>query len=300
MKCILLCTALLIFARATPAETCVVVQGDQILASDLARVAPLFAQLKPDLVIAPSPAPGIRRTMGSAELRQVARRYQLPEVTANSVCFEQAMEPLTEQRILEALRKSLGQDEGAIEITEFSKFRVPRGELEFPRSGLNAAAPNGADTPVLWRGSLRFGNRRSLAVWARVRIRIPRRQIVATRDVPAGRPLSEQDLAEQKVEGLPLGEQPIGSIQLAAGTLPRRRIRRGEVLLASILRMPSEVQRGDLVNVEVTSGTARLQFEGKAETEGSRGAPVLVKNPTTGKRFTATVESKGKVAVHIR
>ncbi len=58
-----------------------------------------------------------------------------------------------------------------------------------------------------------------------------------------------------------------------------------------------EVQRGEKVAVEVTSGGALLRFEADAESSGRKGDSVLIRNPETGSLFQARVESKGKVLV---
>jgi hypothetical protein len=71
----------------------------------------------------------------------------------------------------------------------------------------------------------------------------------------------------------------------------------GEALRLSPAATPREVERGDPVRVEVASGGVLLGFEAAAETAGRVGESVLVKNPATGRRFRARVESKGKVTI---
>ena len=58
-----------------------------------------------------------------------------------------------------------------------------------------------------------------------------------------------------------------------------------------------EVRRGEPVDVEVHSGAAYLRFNARAESEGRAGEFVLIRNPSTGRVFPATVEAKGKVVV---
>jgi hypothetical protein len=60
---------------------------------------------------------------------------------------------------------------------------------------------------------------------------------------------------------------------------------------------PHEVERGDSVRVEVSAGNVMLGFDGSAETAGRAGDFILVKNPSTGRRLRARVESKGKVRI---
>jgi hypothetical protein len=60
---------------------------------------------------------------------------------------------------------------------------------------------------------------------------------------------------------------------------------------------PSDIQRGEKVAVEVTSGAARVRFQADAESSGRAGDSVLIRNPENGKLFQARVEGKGKVVV---
>jgi hypothetical protein len=58
---------------------------------------------------------------------------------------------------------------------------------------------------------------------------------------------------------------------------------------------PREVERGDLVAVEVHSGAALVKLEAAAESGGQAGDLVEVRNPANGARFRARVVAKGKV-----
>ncbi|HEV2201294.1 MAG TPA: flagella basal body P-ring formation protein FlgA [Bryobacteraceae bacterium] len=58
-----------------------------------------------------------------------------------------------------------------------------------------------------------------------------------------------------------------------------------------------DIQRGQKVAVEVTSGAARLRFDADAESSGRAGDTVLIRNPENGRLFQARVEGKGKVVV---
>lgn len=58
-----------------------------------------------------------------------------------------------------------------------------------------------------------------------------------------------------------------------------------------------EVERGERVAVEVSSGGAVLTFQAEAASAGRTGDSVVVKNPENGRLFSARVQSKGKVVV---
>jgi hypothetical protein len=58
-----------------------------------------------------------------------------------------------------------------------------------------------------------------------------------------------------------------------------------------------EVERGEQVAVEVSSGAARLTFIAEAASAGRTGESVVLKNPENGRLFSAKVQAKGKVAI---
>jgi flagella basal body P-ring formation protein FlgA len=63
------------------------------------------------------------------------------------------------------------------------------------------------------------------------------------------------------------------------------------------LARPNDVNRGDLVDVEVRFGAAHLALTGRAESGGHVGDTVTVRNPDSSKLFQALVASAGKVIV---
>ncbi len=97
---------------------------------------------------------------------------------------------------------------------------------------------------------------------------------------------------------LPLFTEPaLQSGEAAAGRVPRRPIRAGAPVPAGILEAPNEVERGETVAVEVTSGAAQLSLKAKAETAGRKGDLVMLRNPDNGRRFQGRVEGQGKVTI---
>ena len=284
-------------AAWAPGQECAVVEGERIRAGDLARLRPLFSALDPDMELGYAPAPGLRRVLAPGELARLARRHGLIAVSLEAVCIEGAAERLAEAGLIEAMRRSLGE-EARIEIVEFVRHAVPRGVLEFPLAGL-AGPPGQPGAAVLWRGRVWTASGRTAPVWARVRVGVERRGLVARRDLAAGKAIEAGDVEERLVELFPtVGVKPVEASEVV-GAVARRRIRAGEMLTAALLRLAPEVERGDRVEVEVRTGAARLRLEARAETSGRRGEAVLVRNPATGRRFKAMVEGPGRLAVEI-
>jgi hypothetical protein len=60
---------------------------------------------------------------------------------------------------------------------------------------------------------------------------------------------------------------------------------------------PREVKAGDRVGVIVRMGAARLSLEALAETSGRMGERITLKNPESGRRFSAVVTGPGQARV---
>jgi len=281
---------------ASAAEGCVTVSGDRLLAGELARVIPAFGKLRAEEPLGYAPAPGARRVLRAAEVARLAARRGL-QVEGKEVCLERAAEPLTPGRVLEALRKSLDQEQARIEVADFSRYPVPQGELEFPLSGL-AAPPAGVTAAVVvWRGRLRYEGGRSLPVWARVRITVPGQRLVAVENLVPGKPVAPWQVKLERGEWFPSAEAPLVDVEEAAGKLPRRLIRAGSVLYARMLAPPREVERGQSVSIEVFSGAAQVKLTALAENGGRLGDTILVRNPVNGRKLAARVAGPGKAVV---
>jgi len=282
---------------AAVAIACIAVDGDRILASDMAKALPAFAALAPEQPLGFAPAPGARRMFGARELAQLGARYGIDANARNGVCFERATERLTEARVAEALRAAIGKEAARIEVLDFARYPVPRGELRFPAAPAAVPPPAREPPALIFRGRVVYERNRSVPVWAKARVTVAGRRAVALEDLPAGKPLAAGQVEIVDAELCPFAEVPVGSAAELAGLILRRTVPRGMPVFSSLLEPPREVERGDAVAVEVASGRAALRLEGRAESGGNRGEIVTVRNPETGRRFAARVEDKGKVRV---
>jgi flagella basal body P-ring formation protein FlgA len=279
------------------AAACIPVEGDRILAADLAPALPALAALPADTPLAYAPVPGVRRVLLPAELRRLGARHGVELRAAPELCVERPMETLDRERVLAALRRSLAIPEARIDIVELSRQLVPRGALQFPRERLSAPPLRSANAAVLWKGYVLYGSRRRFTVWARVRISAPLQRIVAAGDLPAGQPLEESRLRVERFEGFPLRREQAQTLEQVLGRVPRRSIPAGSAVWLNQLDELPDIRRGDTIAIEVRSGAARLSSTGRAESAGSRGQTIAVRNPESNKTFAARVVGKGKAVV---
>jgi flagella basal body P-ring formation protein FlgA len=263
--------------------------SDRILARDFAPAWSALGSLPPDTEIGLAPAPGVPRVFSPLDLRRVAARFHVAPVPQSSICFERRTAPLDPAVLLSVMQRELP---GArIEILNFSRAPAPEGILEFPRSGLRAAPGGG-----FWNGLVRYAGNRRFMIWARVKVLVASRRVVARERLKAGTALNASLLSEETCDGLP----DVGfavSVDRVAGMVLRRQVAAGEAIRTGWLEPPKLILRGDTVSVEVQRGGARLELEGRAEASGSAGETIPILNPLTHRRFRARVESKGRVSV---
>ena len=276
---------------------CVPVNSDRILGRDLAAADTVFGRIAPEEVIGFAPSPGHLRLFGPEELTRLALKYGVTAESFKQVCFQRITEPLTAERLIPALQKAIDMAGVEIQVFEFSRYPLPPGDLEFKRSSLPAAVPN-VDSAVIWRGRLIGADRRSIPIWVKVKLLVERKWIEASTNLPSGRPIAANQVTTKTGKQFPFANPVPVAIEDVVGRKPLRSIRTGQVIVPMMLKDPDEVERGDAVAVEVTSGGAQLRFEARAESSGHKGETVAVQNPVSGRRFAALVQDKGKVLVN--
>lgn len=284
--------SLLLLAALPPAGAqCLPVSGPRILAGDMARVVQPFAGIASDLALGYAPAPGTIRAYGAAELARLARRYGLAVEPGMEACFVRPAETLSREHVAEALRTAMPAAQ--IEVVEFSRQPVPSGALRFPLSGLDADPTT--LSPLLWRGVVSAPGQNEFPVWAKVRIQVSGRRVVAIEALAPGRAIERRQLREELYEGAP----GLPDLSQVVGRMPRRPIPAGIVVERQWLETSADVYRGEPVQVEIRSGRACVLFEGQAQSNGKRGEVIGVRNPANGKILRTRVTDRGRVRLEV-
>ncbi|MFN7993817.1 MAG: flagellar basal body P-ring formation chaperone FlgA [Bryobacteraceae bacterium] len=279
------------------ASGCLAVEGDRVLAADMSAAWPEFAAVPAETSLCFAPAAGARRVFKAAELGRLAQRYKVAQPSVSEVCFERSMQQLTREDLASAMKQQPGLAGAHIEIEEFSQASVPKGEIVFPLATLPHPAHAEENSPVLWRGFVSHGSGRKTPVWAKARISVACKRIVAVEPLTPGRPVEASQLRLEEWQGFPLRDEMPGSVEQISGRLPKHTIPQGAPVTADLLQDAWEVERGESVHIEVHSGAARLSFVARAETPGRRGDVISIRNLKSGRLFSARVESKGKAIV---
>jgi flagella basal body P-ring formation protein FlgA len=150
---------------------------------------------------------------------------------------------------------------------------------------------------VPWRGDIVYAGNRRFPIWAKVRIAAPIGRLIAVEALKSGVAIKTGQVRAELIEGFPTGAAGDLSVDQIAGMIPMRPVAAGGEVRPDNLTRPNEVNRGDLVRVEVRFGSAHLALTGRAESAGRIGDTVAVRNPDTSKVFRALVAGVDKVIV---
>jgi flagella basal body P-ring formation protein FlgA len=276
---------------------CLPIEGPKVTAADLVRADVRFASLDPATAFGYAPAPGAQRIFRRVELTRLAASHDLSLEGVADICVMRALGPLDPERLLDSMRAALAPQEARIELLEMAQFQVPHGELEFPASGLARPPLGNPGAAVIWRGYVRSAGGSRYPVWARVKVSVGMTRIVAVEDLRPGLPIQAGQVREETGGGFPTGDPLASALDEVVGRMPRRAIPAGSAVARTTLARAREVERGDLVRVEVPLGSGSVGLSGRAETGGALGDTVVIRNPESGKSFRAKVSGKGSVTV---
>lgn len=292
----------LLFALASQAGTCVAVQGERIYGHDVASALPAFAAFPSEFPLAYAPVPGVRRVLSGDFLKRIAKNQGLEIDSVSSMCFERPLLAVGADSIREAIEASLHEarvdrESIQIEVVRWGPPAVPQGQIVFPLAGIQAPSGSDPKSEVMLRGYVLYGDHHRFGMWAAARISATSPRVVAVSALTPGQPVREDQVRLESRETFALDPRPARRLDEVLGYLPRNLIPSGSLVWRSQLSRVPEVTKGDLVKVQVTAGPAHLFLEGRAQTSGTTGASVWVRNPSSGKQFRGTITGKGTVRV---
>jgi flagella basal body P-ring formation protein FlgA len=275
---------------------CLKVDSDWVTAKDVGLVVPLYASFAPDLRLVRTPSPGARRIIS---LPAPIDENRGPV----AFCVERKIQVLTREIFIEAIKASLdvrGQTEIAFEVVDYDISMLPSGKLEFLTQNLPPPILGHMDDEVLWRGKVFYGEARSVPVWVRVRLWAEGDVCLLARDVQRGAELRIEDCKIGKTRYQPFGPPPLRQPSNLERTTAVRGLRAGEPLYSTLLTRKPDVEAGQLVELRVINRGTELRLQAKAVNSGSRGDPLVVINPNSGKQLKGQVVGRGSVEVRLK
>ncbi|HEX4230644.1 MAG TPA: flagellar basal body P-ring formation chaperone FlgA [Bryobacteraceae bacterium] len=282
-------------------STCTVVDGEYILAKNVATTYPKFLALEGDTMLSYAPAPGSRRSVPATEISGWAQSHGLAIHAKEGTCFERAGVTLTAQDYREAIRNQLkGTISGTeIDVLDFDSHILPPGRLELPVSGAALPPPDRPETAFLWRGRLISSGGASYPVWARVRVVGKRDVVRAVRNLAVGTILKPDQLTSAMEQGNPLGRDDSEPLTFYVGKSLTRSVTRGSRLYRDLVQHAPAVRRGDNVRVAVASGLAHLELDALADAAGYVGDSIQFRNPSGSGHFRALITGPGRAEIFV-
>jgi len=242
-----------------------------------------------DRVLGPGPAPGDRIVVEAAQLRAIARQFDVdwrPASSADRAVLERPGQPMNRDEAVSAIRTALvaagASPDCVVELAGFSGPLIPLGTT--PRavvSQLDYDGRLGRFTALLSVAGEGM-DPTNLRVVGQVRemVELP----VASARLPAGTILGQEDVHMARVsvgsvrgEVVRVMEQIVG-MQLMRGVQPDQPLTMGD------LARPIMVRRGALVRLRLESAGLSVTGQGVALEAGSEGERIRVQNP--GSRTT--------------
>ncbi|MFN0102127.1 MAG: flagellar basal body P-ring formation chaperone FlgA [Bryobacteraceae bacterium] len=291
----ILVTLLISVSRtATAADTCALVDGARIRAVDLARISSAFDALPPDTDLGPAPAGSMVRVFYKAQLTAL-----LPGVAAElppRLCVQRkrdAIPPEAWQTAVEAaMTRICAATPWKAKVLEAPHHSFPTGELLFSRPGLIASR----GSVQLWRGALMLPEKSSVPVWVRAEIQVQRRATILQRPLAAGAVLAPDDYREEDIwaPGLCAEEK---DRPRPDGMVAKRAMPAGAEIVKEDLRRAPAIHRGQSVELEAASGSARLRVPTVAEHDADVGDTVQLKSRWNGTKLVGRVTGAQKAKV---
>jgi len=121
------------------------------------------------------------------------------------------------------------------------------------------------------------------------------RVVVPSRDIARGETISDADLTTGTAVASQMRMGTITSMSELSGMQARRYLRAGELVMATDVRKPVIVTKGETVTMTFDAPGISLTATGRALSEGGIGETVTVVNPVSYRQVMATVTGPASV-----
>lgn len=115
--------------------------------------------------------------------------------------------------------------------------------------------------------------------------------------ITRGETLKESDLYIERSDITSLRYMPIIDMQKAIGAIASRSISKGSIIHDLCVKKTPEVRKGDMVYIEMSSGSVRISLPARAREDGYKGETIWVENIKSHKVIRVKVKDNGKVSL---
>ena len=271
-------------------EPCLVVDGPQIQAQDLAAQLAIFATLPPKTALATSPNFGVRREVSSQTLHLWAISHALPESQFDPVCIYRRAAVVEDFAWQTELRQALYDLFGLqlpgeeIQLREMKISPGPMGHIVLQRNGLSYDT---VKKQYVWYGKI-DGPSGFMAIRITFTMQHSKLRMVAARNLPIGKVIEASDFENMSFPWQP-ADHPVkeSSIPISGQSL-RRSLTKGTILQTSHLIEAPLIRSGDTVELISQAGSARIRTPAVARGKARLGDPLLIAT-LEGKRLLRAI-----------
>jgi flagella basal body P-ring formation protein FlgA len=253
--------------------------------------------------VAAAPAPGTRVTYNATWLGAIAREHHLtwqPSSDFDQTSVERATRTIdadtVAQRILGEIAPTAQTGDASVQLDNPGlRFIVPAeasdtmaldGLTIDPRTGrftVFVTAPPNAANAQRQRVSGRVVYQETIAV--------------PSRGMSIGDVFGPNDVTLVKLPRDHIVPDAVTSAQALIGKAARRILTAGETVRAGDIGEPVVIRKGDLVTIELDTGSMQLTAQGKALDDGALGAAIRVSNTQSNRTIDAQVAGPNQVVI---
>lgn len=308
-------TFCLLFAMTSPAEEAsavkikdeVLVKGPKVYLSDLVEVKePELMERLANIEVSGAAVPGGSKqlTASLVEARLEHAGVDLGELDPNRPAQIRATTmsiELTPEAMAASLREHIELEmPWDPEVTEI-EVPLPRQNLMTPEGEMaiewRASPQYKYVGPANFRGNVLIDGVLYRTVVLRASIDTYQEIVVAAADIPRGRPVSANQLVMQTVSLATAPEGAVTDMAEVEGLVARKTIFPGQPVTTRVVELRRLIKRNQMVPVELSSSTIKIQHQAKAMMDGKEGDVIVCANPVTKEEFQGVVRADGVVEV---
>ena len=277
-------------------------RGGTTLSDPQVRLSDLFDGVERDRAIGPSPEPGGRIIVESAQLGAIARQFDVdwrPTSTADRIVLERPGRPFPREETLAALRVALGvagvAADADVEMPGYAPILVPaevRAAAEVGQLDYNATTGQFTAVLSVTAAGMSPGHTRLSGRIVDI-VELP----VAVHRMMPGDVVGPADIQMARLHANAVRSEVAQVPAQVVGMALRHPIGAGAPLLLTDLARPQAVQRGEAVQMQLQTPGISVSAQGIAMDSGAVGERVRVLNATSRAVVEAEVLSSGQVRV---
>lgn len=303
-KTVLLVLLCGVFAVSSYARTTAQLKLQVTLDAGVIKVGDLWADagVKANTVIGPAPPPGRSITVEAGQLAYIAHLFDVgwrPTSGVERTVIERASRPLSQEEIVEPIRRSLAQagapSDATVDLGSTPPILVP--PMSFPLVSVEASSFD----PASQRFSAEIAVSTDGMQTERTRVsgRVVQlvKALIAARRLEPGDVITAADVRSAQVAARTLLGPVETDLSHVVGQTAKRTIVAGQPLEADNIGSPVMVPKGATVVLVLNTPTMSLTARGLALGSGGQGDVIEVMNPLTRAVVAARVSGAGRATI---